>query len=348
MPEIEVVDLRAEERDVKRRTLVSRRLEALLRQAAERGEQAILFLNRRGFLTHVSCPRCGWFLHCARCDVAMTFHRERGRAVCHYCAEAAPLPSACPGCSFGKLSLYGAGTEKVEEEVRRLLPGAAVARMDSDSMKTRDDYRDSIGDFWGGRTDVLVGTQMIAKGLDVADVTLVGVVSADTAFHVPDFRSAERTFQLILQVAGRTGRGPKGGRVVIQTAYPQHYAVKAAATYDLEGFLAHELELRRELGYPPFVSLVRALVQGTDAARVEKAAFQLGERLRKTLPEERAKVLGPAVAPFSKLKGRHRMHLLIKAPELVPVLPAIRKAVDACPSDRSLQASLDVDPMSLL
>jgi len=348
LPEIEVVDMAAEEKELKRRPIVSRRLEALLRQSLERGEQAILFLNRRGFLTHVSCPRCGWLLACRRCDVALTYHRERDRALCHYCAEPVPLPPACPDCGFGGLKQYGTGTEKIESEMKRMFPEARVGRMDSDSMKTRGDYKASIGAFWGGRTDILVGTQMIAKGLDVPDVTLVGVVSADTAFHVPDFRAAERTFQTITQVAGRTGRGPRGGRVVVQTMHPQHYAVKAAATYDLEGFLAQELELRREHGYPPFVSLVRVLVQGSALDRVEKAAEALGDRLRAVFPEDRAKVLGPATCPFSRLKGRHRMHLLVKAPELDPVLPAIRKAVEAAPSDRALQASLDVDPVNLL
>jgi primosomal protein N' (replication factor Y) len=348
LPEIEVVDMSAEEKELKFRPLLSRRLKALLHQSLDRREQSILFLNRRGFTTHMSCPRCGWFLACRRCDVALTYHRERDRAVCHYCAESIAPPAACPACGFGAVKKYGTGTEKIESEMKQEFPSASIARMDSDSMKTRHDYRDSIGAFWGGKTDILVGTQMIAKGMDVPDVTLVGVVSADTAFHVPDFRAAERTFQLITQVAGRTGRGPKGGRVVVQTMHPQHYAVKAAATYDLEGFLAKELEMRQELGYPPFVSLVRVLVHGTAPERVEKVAFELGERLRKDLPEERAKVLGPAVAPFSKLKGRTRMHLLVKAPELAPVLPALRKAVDAAPSDRTIQASLDVDPLNLL
>jgi primosomal protein N' (replication factor Y) len=342
LPEIEVVDMAHEP------PFFSRRLEALLQQALGRREQAILFLNRRGYLTHVSCPRCGWFLACRRCDVALTYHRERDRAVCHYCAESVPLPGTCPECGFAGVKSYGQGTEKIEAEVKRRFPAASVGRMDSDSMKTRRDYETSIGAWWGGRTDILVGTQMIAKGMDVADVTLVGVVSADTSFHVPDFRAAERAFQLITQVAGRTGRGPKGGRVVVQTRHAQHPAIKAAASYDLEGFLEKELETRRELGYPPFVSLVRVLVQGTSPERVEKTAVALGDSLRAALPEERARVLGPAVCPFSKLKGRHRMHLLVKAPELGPVLPALRKAADAAPGDRTLQVSLDVDPLNLL
>jgi primosomal protein N' (replication factor Y) len=258
------------------------------------------------------------------------------------------MPAQCPVCGIARLKQYGLGTERIEDEIKQRFPGIAVGRMDSDSMRTRADYAASIGDFWSGRTDVLVGTQMIAKGMDVPDVTLVGVVSADTAFHVPDFRAAERTFQLITQVAGRSGRGPKGGRVLVQTAYPGHYAVKTASTYDLEGFLAQELPSREELGYPPFVSLVRILFQGFDPKKVEAAAFKAGDALRQALDGIDASVLGPAVCPMSTLKGRFRMHLLIKAPDLAAALPRLRKAAAALPSDRRLQASVDVDPQSLL
>jgi primosomal protein N' (replication factor Y) len=348
MPEIEVIDMAAEKLELKRHPILSRRLEQLMRTAMERREQAILFLNRRGFLTHVSCRRCGWFFSCRRCDVAMTYHRETARAVCHYCYDSRALPPTCPDCGAGTLALYGMGTERIESEVRHLFPDFAVGRMDSDSMKTRDDYRRSLSALWGGETDILVGTQMIAKGLDVPDVTLVGVVSADTAFHIPDFRSAERTFQLITQVAGRTGRGSKGGRVAVQTFYPQHYAIKAAATYDFEGFTRRELDLRRELGYPPFVSLVRALVHGWNVERVKDTAKLLGEKLRATFDEQQMRILGPAEPPLFKLKGRTRMHLLLKCPNLEAVLPTLKRVADTFPSDNNLAVVLDVDPVSML
>ncbi len=348
MPEIEVVDMAAEKAEIKRYPVISRRLEQLLREASARGEQSILLLNRRGFLTHVSCPRCKWLFRCGRCDVAMTYHREGDRAMCHYCLETAPLPASCPECAAPKLLRLGVGTERVEEEIRRLFPGLRVSRMDSDSMKTRRDYRKSLGALWSGETDVLVGTQMIAKGLDVPDVTLVGVVSADSAFHLPDFRAAERTFQLITQVAGRTGRGPRGGRVVVQTFNPQHYAIRSAAAYDLAGFAARELEMRKELGYPPFVSLVRVVVQGAREAAVRAAAERLGERLRAALDEAQARILGPAPAPLYRLKGRTRMHFLVKAPALEPVLPVLLRLARAASKGRSLQAILDVDPVNML
>jgi len=348
MPEIEVVDMAAEKAELKRHPIISRRLEQLMRGSMERKEQAILFLNRRGFLTHVSCRRCGWFFSCRRCDVAMTYHRETARAICHYCYDCQALPPTCPDCGAGTLALYGIGTERIEQEIKQLFPGFAVNRMDSDSMKTRDDYRRSLTALWDGETDILVGTQMIAKGLDVPDVTLVGVVSADTAFHIPDFRSAERTFQLITQVAGRTGRGSKGGRVVVQTFHPQHYAVKMAATYDYEGFTRRELELRRELGYPPFMSLVRVLIQGWNAERVHQAAKQLAEKIRASFDETQLRVLGPAEPPLYKLKGRTRMHLLLKIPDLGSVLPTLRRVAETVPNDNNLQVVLDVDPVSML
>ncbi len=348
MPEIELVDMSAEKAELKRYPVISRRLEDLARQAIGRHEQVILFLNRRGFLTHVSCPRCRWFFRCSRCDVAMTYHRETDEALCHYCCEKQPLPAICPECGGGRLLRYGIGTERIQAEVQRLFPGFAVSRMDSDSMKSRKDYRASLAALWGGETDVLVGTQMIAKGLDVPEVTLVGVVSADTAFHIPDFRAAERTFQLVTQVAGRTGRGPKGGRVVVQTFYPQHYAVRMAATYDLAGFLAKELETRRELAYPPFVSLVRLVVQGFNESRVEAGSVELGEKLRATFDEPEARILGPSVAPLYRIKGRYRRHLLVKAPELAPVLPALRRVVETFPGDHRFQVLMDVDPINML
>jgi primosomal protein N' (replication factor Y) len=348
MPEIEVVDMAAEKADLKRFPVISRRLEGLVRDATSRKEQVILFLNRRGFLTHISCPRCKWVLRCRRCDAAMTYHREGDRALCHYCSESAPLPASCRECGAGKLLQFGIGTERIEAEIKSLLPGFAVSRMDSDSMRTKKDYRASLGALWSGETDILVGTQMIAKGLDVPQVTLVGVVSADTAFHQPDFRAAERTFQLITQVAGRTGRGEKGGRVLVQTFNPQHYAVKSAATYDFAGFVAKELEMRQELGYPPFTTLIRlvAMASKEDAAR--GAAERLAEKLKATFDEPTAQVLGPAPAPLYRIRGRYRVHLLIKAPKLEAVLPRLRRVVSTASKGRALQVVLDVDPVNML
>jgi primosomal protein N' (replication factor Y) len=348
MPVIEVVDMAAERAEVKHYPVISRRLEELIREASAQGEQVLLFLNRRGFLTHVSCPRCHWVLRCGRCDVTLTYHQKTDRAACHYCNRETPLPEACPDCHSGKLLRLGIGTERIEEEMRRLFPGRQVSRMDSDAMRTKRDYRASLGALWRGETDILVGTQMIAKGLDVPDVTLVGVTNADTAFHLPDFRAAERTFQLITQVAGRTGRGPRGGRVVVQTFNPNHYAIRQAAGYDYEGFADRELEMRRELGYPPFVPLVRLVVQGAGEDAVRRAAERLGEKLKASFDEEQARVLGPAPAHFHRLKGRYRMHLLVKASSFETVLPLLRRFAEDASRGRALQVLLDVDPVSML
>ncbi|MBI2899510.1 MAG: hypothetical protein HYY17_04955 [Planctomycetes bacterium] len=212
-------------------------------------------------------------------------------------------------------------------------------------MKTRRDYRESLGGLWSGRTDILIGTQMIAKGLDVPNVTLVGVVNADTAFHVPDFRAAERTFQLITQVAGRAGRGPRGGRVVVQSFNPHHYAVAAAAAYDFEGFVAREVEMRRDLGYPPFARLVRVVVLGTNEKRAREAAERFAGKLRAFLSVEDA-LLGPAPAPIYRLKGRYRMHLLLKTKDLAALRERLLKLAQAV--SRPLQALIDVDPVNMM
>ncbi len=345
MPEIEVVDMVAERAELKRFPILSRRLVRLMQESVSRGEQAILFLNRRGFVTQIACPRCKWIFRCRRCDVAMTHHREQDRCLCHYCLDARPVPEACPECRAGALLRLGIGTEKIEDEVKTLFPDRTVARMDSDSMKSRRDYRESLGGLWSGRTDILIGTQMIAKGLDVPNVTLVGVVNADTAFHVPDFRAAERTFQLITQVAGRAGRGPRGGRVVVQSSNPNHYAVVTAAAYDFAGFVSRELEMRRELEYPPFSQLVRVLVQGTNEKKVREATERLATKLGASLPST-DKLLGPAPAPIYRLKGRFRMHLLVKTKSLPPLRERLLQLVHAV--SRPLLALIDVDPVNMM
>ncbi|MHC4605890.1 MAG: replication restart helicase PriA [Planctomycetota bacterium] len=348
MPPIQDVDMTNGTREMKRPVLVSRMLRRAVEEAMAKGEQALLFLNRRGFTTYITCRRCGWVLRCRRCDIALTFHKKEARAVCHYCSRSAEKPEVCPECQAGRPRDLGAGTEKVEEEIRTLFPGLSVSRMDRDAMKTRANYRDALGGLWRGETDLVVGTQMIAKGFDVPNVTVVGVVSADTAFHLPDFRAAERTFQLITQVAGRAGRGPKGGRVIVQSYNPLHYSITCAAAYDLEGFVARELKEREELGYPPFTTFVRVLFQGTDEQRIRKTSERFVERFRAKVEELFAQLLGPAPAPLYRLKSRYRMHCLIKTNDLDPVLDALRAIVPGLSRSRAVQVTADVDPVNLL
>ena len=347
MPLVRIVDMAAERRDTKRYPVISRSLEMEFKAAIARGEQVILFLNRRGYITYIACRRCEWIYRCRRCDVGMTYHKDRDRCECHQCGSLAPLPVECPECRLGGLSKLGLGTERIEEELKTKFPDFGVRRMDSDAMRTRRDYREALEGLWGGDTDVIVGTQMIAKGLDVPNVTVVGVVSADTAFHIPDFRAAERTFQLLTQVAGRAGRGPKGGTVVVQTYHPSHYAIRAAAAYDFDGFVAREVAERKDLGYPPFTSLVRILVSGAKEPRVKETAAKLAAKLKPLLPELLVQMLGPAPAPIYRIKGRFRMAMMLKASDMSTARDALRRVVPGFAAPRGVSIAVDVDPVSM-
>jgi primosomal protein N' (replication factor Y) len=348
MPKVEIVDMRSEPREAGEPALFSRRLLELLRRGHVAGEQSILFQNRRGYAPVLWCPACGETVRCAHCDVALTFHRRVDRAVCHSCCEEIAPPKQCPSCTAPKLRFLGAGSERIEGALARLVPGARVARMDSDTMVRREDYEVVLDRFGRGEIDVLVGTQMIAKGLDFPRVTLVGIVSADGQLHQPDPRAAERTFQLLAQVAGRAGRGDMPGRIVVQTSTPAHPAITFAARHDFEGFAASEMRLRQELGYPPFGRLVRAVFEDEEDARAEEGARACADVLR-PLATDGAVLLGPAEAPIARLRGRHRRHLLVKAPVGSPVLGRIRdRLLTWCESNPRPRVVVDVDPASLL
>ncbi|MBM3991908.1 MAG: primosomal protein N' [Planctomycetes bacterium] len=347
-PVIEVVDIRSEPSGPQGHKLFSRRLLLLLREALERGEQAILFQNRRGFAPVLWCPGCKETLRCKRCDVALAWHQRIGRMVCHSCCEERRSPKACPVCTRPGMRFVGAGSERIELEIQKVAPQARVRRMDSDTMRRREDYEDTLSAFGRGEIDVLVGTQMIAKGLDFPRVTVVGIISADGALHLPDFRAAERTFQLISQVAGRAGRGDLPGRIVVQTMSPQHPSIVRAAAHDHDGFARHESALRAELGYPPHGRLLRLLYEDPSEKLVIDASDAAGEFLREKLADSEAVVLGPAPAPIAMVRERHRRHLLLKFPsaaaQVEQVLAAVRKLGD---SGAKLRATVDVDPVSL-
>jgi primosomal protein N' (replication factor Y) len=349
LPQVHVVDMRLESEKGKESPLFSRLLAAFLRETVAAREQAILFLNRRGFVPVLWCPGCSATVRCAHCDVGLTFHRRIRRLVCHACCEESLPPPACPTCSRPGLKPLGVGSERVEHELARLLPEARVARMDSDTMRRREDYEVTLERFASRETDVLVGTQMIAKGLDFPRVTLVGIVSADQALHLPDFRAAERTFQLIAQVAGRAGRSRLSGRIVVQTIAPEHPTIRRAARGEFEAFATEESELRAELGYPPHGRLVRVLIEDEDEGRVATTAEEVWRELTRELSGTSIEVLGPAPAPLAILRGRHRHHLLVKAPATDP---AFERAV-AWLADRAARESrptlrIDVDPSSML
>lgn len=321
-------------------------LDALRRRLA-RKEQTILLLNRRGYASLALCRSCGDVMECPHCSVSMTLHRGRRRMICHHCGHTAPPPRQCARCDSADISFRGLGTEQVERIVLESLPGARVARMDVDTTGGKWSHRDILARVESGAVDILVGTQMIAKGLDFHRVTLVGVINADIGLHLPDFRSCERTFQLLSQVAGRAGRGHLAGEVIIQTYVPDHYVVRAAVAHDFRGFVERELGARTDPSYPPSVRMARILVsspsQSAALAGAESVAAWLRGRIRKQ-PE----VLGPAPAPIEKLHGRFRWHLLLRG-DAAGIGRALQAVADDCPSPAAgVRLSLDRDPLHLM
>ena len=345
MPQVTLLDGRGKKGETFLPELV-----AALEANLAAGGQSLLFLNRRGFATFLVCSDCGHVLRCPNCSITLTYHQGKGKHFCHYCDFSLPAPSVCPECASPGITLLGRGTERVEEEVRGLFPGARVSRMDRDTTTGRGGHARVLKRVEEGSIDILVGTQMIAKGHDFPGVTLVGVISADATLNLPDFRSGERTFQLVTQVMGRAGRGDAPGRVLIQTLNPDHYAVSRAAAHDFEGFYAAELEFRRDAGYPPFAHLASLVLSGTAAEAVEKGATSLAAALLAIRRELkcRVEVLGPVVAPLGKMRGRYRRQILLKSggrAELHRLLAAVRGRFTLPPTVR---LSIDVDPVDML
>jgi primosomal protein N' (replication factor Y) len=349
MPDIEIVDLAEERRALKGDIrLLSRALEDGLREGRARGEQAIVFLNRRGFNTIVHCGACDDVKKCPRCDVSLTHHRAERKTACHYCGYEEPLAAPCRSCGSGDVRPLGAGTERVAAAITEALPDLRVARLDRDVTQKAGGLDHVLDAFRAGEADVLVGTQMVAKGHDFPRVTLVGVILADASLAFPDFRSAERTFQLLTQVAGRAGRADRPGRVIVQTLQPEHYALTSALRHDVDGFWALERGLRAELGYPPFSRLGAARVEGLDAERAEAAAARLAEHARATAAED-LRVLGPAPAPIGKVRDRYRHLLLLFAPTPARLVSWMRKVRSRAVNElRGVDLVFDVDAVDLL
>lgn len=341
LPSVQVVDMRAELK-AGNRSIFSRALARALDEALGRGEQAILFLNRRGRATFVLCRDCGFVSRCPRCDVPLTLHGRPATLVCHYCGHREPLPAECPRCGGTRIRHFGLGTEGVEAAVRDRWPEARLLRWDRDTARSAEAHWTILQRFSSGQADVLVGTQMIAKGLDLPLVTVVGVISADTALNLPDFRSAERTFQLLEQVAGRAGRGLRGGRVVIQTYHPDHYAIQAVERHDYEGFAQKEMAFRQSLDYPPYVRMARLLYRHRDPRRAEVAAQDLANDLREALRRSglpTTDLIGPAPAFFARRRGYYRWHILVRHADP----PTFLRSVGIPPGWR-----VDIDPVSIL
>jgi primosomal protein N' (replication factor Y) (superfamily II helicase) len=349
LPAVGIVDLRC---DAGRAATgaISRQLHRAITEALDEGGQVMLLLNRRGFSTHIQCPACGNVMRCPDCDIALTHHRTGETALCHYCDYQVAAPVECPKCQFRGIRYSGRGTQRLEAEVQARFPGVACQRMDADSMRRHGSHHKALGDFRAGKTRILLGTQMIAKGLDFPNVTLVGVILADTALHLPDFRAAERTFHLLTQAAGRTGRGAKGGHVLVQTFNPDHPAIRAAVRQDFAAFAAFELPIREAFHYPPFASMLRLVIRGPVEEEASQFALRLGQRLSAALEEQdaKARVLGPAPAPFPRLRGKYRFQIQIQGPDGDKLSAAVRQASEHLPAPGEVQWIADVDPLDML
>ncbi|HEX5417777.1 MAG TPA: primosomal protein N' [Chloroflexota bacterium] len=341
LPPVEVVDLRTELKEGNR-SIFSASLRTAVDSALRLREQVILFLNRRGDSTFVLCRDCGYVMCCRRCDAPFVYHSDVEYLVCHLCDARAAVPRDCPECGGERIRFFGIGTQKLEAETRRAFPEARVLRWDRDAARARGAHDEILRSFTNHEADILVGTQMIAKGLDLPRVTLVGVVSADTSLHLPDFRAAERTFQLLTQVAGRAGRGPLGGRVILQTYSPEHYCIQAARVHDYPAFYQHEISFRQEHGYPPFGQLARLLYLGQGEERVRRAAETLAAQIRARIRQQAlpdVEVIGPAPAFRHKIRGRYRWQIILRGHNLSPFVRGL-----ALP----LGWLVDVDPVSTL
>ena len=365
LPPVQIVDLRDEmapkEKPKRRKpdepapeppppSVLGSSLSDAMRTRLAKREQIILFLNRRGFASFLLCRDCGFTFRCPNCDVSLTYHHGASLLQCHHCDHQRRVPPTCPKCGGLRLRPFGLGTERVEQAVAQTFPAARTLRMDRDTMARKGAHAETLRAFRRGEADVLVGTQMIAKGLDFPNVTLVGVVSADTALNIPDFRAAERAFQLLTQVAGRAGRGKTPGQVIVQTFTPEHESVQRAATHDFLGFYADALPQRRELGYPPFSHMANAVFTDEDEGLAQGRARRLAEALHEVIDIEgaQAQVLGPVACPLARLRGRYRWHLALRCPEKPALLALLRTALASLTATERSGLSLDIDPLTML
>ena len=351
MARAELVDMREVFRERGKPAVFAPELLEAIEETHARGEQSIVLLNRRGYSSFVLCRSCGERINCANCDVTLTYHRSERSLVCHYCNLRQRAPESCPACKGPFMFFIGEGTEQIEEILQTRFPALRIARLDRDTTARRSTYEEAILRFGAGELDMLVGTQMIAKGHDFPNVTLVGVVSVDAGLAMPDFRSAERTFQLITQVAGRAGRGNLPGRVLIQTYHPHHYALRHACAQDYEGFFGEEINYRRNLAYPPFVALASLLVHGDDIIRVQATADLLRAALDRANTDRAVRVLGPAPAPLARLRGEHRIQLLLKSrsrPRLRTLVEMAFGEAANTPGCDPGSINVEIDPVNLM
>ncbi len=349
LPEVEVVDMRAEFQETKKEQVISRKLAGEIADRLGRNEQVMVLLNRRGYSAFVLCRTCGESMQCRNCAIVLTHHKRARRMECHYCGYAEPVPQHCSKCGSEYLYFMGTGSEKLEELLHSMFPRARIARLDRDTVRGRHDFERVLGGLHAGEVDIVTGTQMIAKGHDIHGVTLVGVIGADSALGLPDFRAAERTFQLLTQVAGRAGRGQSPGKVVLQTLFPEHYAVQFAAHHDYRAFFDKELQFRSWMRYPPFHALANVLIRSDKLEEALKYAGMIGEWFRNTRVEG-VRVMGPAAAPIVRLKSDYRYHFILKSASRGKLNAALRAMLQHAIQQKIPRTSVivDVDALALL
>ncbi len=345
LPRVKVVDMRMELATRKKIAIFSKVLLDAIEKTLKNKKQAIIFLNRRGFSTFVNCKKCGLVLKCRRCDTILVYHFDEKKLICHYCNYKTEPPDICPKCRSGYIRYFGLGTERVESEISHNFPNTQIARMDSDTTVKRGSHDRILGSFKSGDLKILVGTQMIAKGLDFPQVTLVGVVSADVTLNLPDFRASERTFNLLTQVGGRAGRGEDGGEVIVQTYAPSHYAILTAAKHDYEKFYEEEITSRKELLFPPFINLIKITVRARNEEAASKAASDLAEEIKRKSGD--IKVAGPAAAPISRMRGYFRYNILLKGKDRSVMCDMLKGVLGTFRKPHNVLVAVDVDPISM-
>ena len=345
LPTVEVVDMR-EQLKAGRKSVLSETLVQLLQETQNKNEQAILLLNRRGHSTFVMCRECGYVMRCAHCSVPLVYHMHGGQLRCHYCDAVHAVPASCPSCHSKYIRYFGAGTQKLEEELTALLPGIRLTRMDQDTTGGKMGHEHLLEKFRAGKSDILLGTQMVAKGHDIENVTAVGILAADSSLNLPDFRAAERSFALVMQAAGRAGRGSKPGRVVVQTYHPDHYALQAGTAQDYAMFYSQEAIFRKQLYYPPFARFIKLTVTGRDEIRTMKSAEAMAAVLSERFAKMQANVeiMGPFVAPVSKIGDVFRVHTLLRGEDLTLAKSLLVETGIACSRD----VIVDVDPLGMM
>lgn len=349
MPQVHVVDMR-EELQAQNRSMFSRKLHEMIADRLAKEEQMVIFLNRRGFSTFVMCRSCGYTMRCIHCDISLTYHKTNHTARCHYCGYTIAQPKHCPECQSEHIRFFGTGTQKVEAELAKLFPGIRVIRMDVDTTSRKGSHEELLNKFRSGQGDVLLGTQMIAKGLDFPRVTLAGIIAADTSLHLPDFRAAEKTFQLLTQVGGRAGRHELDGDVVIQTYTPEHYSIEHATRHDYEAFYQDEMLQRRRTGYPPYFRLVLITFSHEDVPVVIRGAHTMADYLRQRLAQTTV-LLGPVASPIARVKDRFRFQIMLKyrdEPQLSDLLAQATAAFEEWNKQQKVLMTIDVDPYVLL